>query len=230
MEPRVNAMPDPTLPPQESAEPSAVLDEPAPSDAPSPAPSPAPSYLLVETIVRDDRWQLMPDFIKGVPALLEIVYQQACSDRHIAQAPIQTITQAATQTITQALAEFSVVFTGDAELHTLNRDFRGKDKPTNVLAFASYDCVEVQAALDQAAAGGPPVLLGDIFIAYDVCCGEAAAWQKSIEDHCSHLVVHGLLHLLGFDHQDPQEAAQMEGLEKQILAQVGIKDPYEGEN
>ena len=110
--------------------------------------------------------------------------------------------------------EVTIVLTDDAEMRTLNRTWRGKDKPTNVLSFP---------ASDGPVAPGP---LGDIVIAYETARGEASETGLALADHVSHLVIHGVLHLFGFDHMDEDEAERMEDLERKALASLGIADPY----
>ena len=117
-------------------------------------------------------------------------------------------------------AEIAVMLTDDAGIQTLNRNWRGIDKPTNVLSFP---------ALQPKAAPRPddaPRMLGDIAIAYETMRREADEEEKPFHHHLSHLAVHGFLHLIGFDHENDQEAEQMETLEQEILAQLGIPDPY----
>jgi probable rRNA maturation factor len=119
-------------------------------------------------------------------------------------------------------AELSVMLTDDAGIRTLNSNWRGIDKPTNVLSFP---------ALQPAGAGGPedaPRMLGDIAIAYETTRREADDEQKSFDHHLSHLAVHGFLHLIGYEHEKDDEAEAMETLEQEILAQLGIPDPYAG--
>lgn len=117
--------------------------------------------------------------------------------------------------------EISVVLADDATVRGLNRDWRGKDAPTNVLSFAALDDEDAPLA------PGAPVLLGDIVLAFETCRAEADAQGKTLADHLSHLVVHGTLHLLGYDHEDGEdEAEDMERLETAILAGFGIADPY----
>ena len=117
----------------------------------------------------------------------------------------------------------SVVFTSDAEVHTLNREWRARDKPTNVLSFPMLDRVE----LENLGPDGPPVMLGDIALAHETCAREAAQKGVTLEAHATHLIVHGLLHLAGHDHVDSDEQAEgMEALETAILAKLGIADPY----
>lgn len=104
---------------------------------------------------------------------------------------------------------FTILLAGDRKLRALNGDFRGKDKPTNVLSFP---------------AGGD--YAGDIAIAYGVTRREAKDAGKDFADHASHLVVHGVLHLAGYDHERPKDAKLMEPLEVKILKRLGIADPY----
>ena len=117
----------------------------------------------------------------------------------------------------------SLLFTSDAEVHTLNREWRMRDKPTNVLSFPMLEREELASL----GADGPPVMLGDIALAYETCAREAADKGVSLEAHATHLIVHGLLHLAGHDHvESDTQAEQMEALETAILAKLGIADPY----
>ncbi|MDK9695888.1 MAG: rRNA maturation RNase YbeY [Siculibacillus sp.] len=113
-------------------------------------------------------------------------------------------------------AELSLVLTDDARIRVLNRDWRGFDKPTNVLSFPAAD----------ADAEDPGPLLGDVIVAHETMAREAEEEGRSLDDHVAHLLVHGLLHLFGFDHEDEAEAEEMEALETEILARLGIADPY----
>ncbi|CDO37304.1 rRNA maturation RNase YbeY [Novosphingobium sp. KN65.2] len=118
----------------------------------------------------------------------------------------------------------SILFTSDAEVHVLNREWREKDKPTNVLSFPMLERDQV---LDLTAEG-PPEMLGDIALAFETCAREAAEKGVSVADHATHLVVHGLLHLAGHDHEiSDADAEAMEALETKALAQLGIADPYD---
>ena len=121
--------------------------------------------------------------------------------------------------------EISIRLAGDSEVHALNSEWRGKDKPTNVLSFPMAEADDLAAA----AAPGPELMLGDIILARGVCAAEAAEKAIPIEDHAAHLMVHGTLHLLGYDHMDEGAAADMEAREVRALARMGISDPYEGE-
>jgi probable rRNA maturation factor len=115
-------------------------------------------------------------------------------------------------------SEVSVKLTSDAEVRALNAVWRGKDKATNVLSFPMAEEGELESAQ----------LLGDIVLAYGVCAAEAEAKAIGVEAHAAHLVVHGTLHLLGYDHETSDEdAEEMEEAERQALASLGIADPYE---
>lgn len=114
-------------------------------------------------------------------------------------------------------SELSLVFTNDADIREINAKWRHIDKPTNVLSFPAFALQPGQE---------PGEILGDIVIARETVEREAAEENKSFDDHLSHLVVHGLLHLMGYDHQNDDEAEQMEALERKILASLGISDPY----
>ena len=117
----------------------------------------------------------------------------------------------------------SLLFTGDAEVHALNREWRGKDKPTNVLSFPMLERGELLALNSE----GPPELLGDIAIAHATCVREAAEKGIPLEHHAAHLIVHGLLHLAGHDHETcAADAEAMEALEIKALAHMGIGNPY----
>lgn len=107
-----------------------------------------------------------------------------------------------------------ILLTDDASVQQLNRDFRGKDYATNVLSFPAPE--------------NPEGHLGDIALGYGVCAREAAEQGKPLAHHLQHLVAHGVLHLVGYDHENDAEAEQMEGLERVVLAGLGVPDPYEG--
>lgn len=120
----------------------------------------------------------------------------------------------------------SLVFADDDELHALNHEWRGKDKPTNVLSFPMLERDDLLAL----APDGPPELLGDIALSLETCVREAQEKGIALEHHAAHLVIHGLLHLAGHDHEtSPEDAAAMEALEIKALALMGIGDPY-GDN
>jgi probable rRNA maturation factor len=118
----------------------------------------------------------------------------------------------------------SLVMADDEEVHALNKQWRAKDKPTNVLSFPMLSREEVLVA---AANQNAPGMLGDMILAHGVCVREAAEKGVSVETHATHLVVHGLLHLAGYDHElGDAEAEEMENLERKSLALMGIADPY----
>lgn len=134
---------------------------------------------------------------------------------------------AATSALAPELANprlcISILFTSDDEVHALNREWREKDKPTNVLSFPMLEREELLDLSEQ----GPPEMLGDIALAHETCAREAAEKGVPLADHATHLIVHGLLHLAGYDHEiSEQEAIEMENLETMALAQLGIADPY----
>lgn len=123
-------------------------------------------------------------------------------------------------------AEIYVELVSDEQSQSLNRDYRGKDYPTNVLSFPGTEPDDLDAAYKFADRGGPPVPLGDVIIAAEVVRREAAEQKKPIHHHFTHLIVHGVLHLLGYDHMEDNEAEAMEALERHILTGLDIPDPY----
>ncbi|NDR59508.1 rRNA maturation RNase YbeY [Aliiruegeria sabulilitoris] len=129
-----------------------------------------------------------------------------------------------------AAAEVAVLATDDARITLLNADFRAKEAATNVLSWPSEDLSADtpggQPLLPEADFPGEPAFLGDIALAWETCSREAVAAGKPVEAHVCHLVVHGLLHLLGYDHISEEDAALMEGIEVEILGKLGLPDPY----
>ena len=119
--------------------------------------------------------------------------------------------------------EVSILLSDDATVRVLNRGYRGIDRPTNVLSFALQDEPGPTPADDQ------PVVLGDVVLAFETCRREAEAEHRPLADHLAHLVVHGVLHLTGFDHRDGADAERMEDMERAVLAGLGIPDPYAAE-
>ena len=168
---------------------------------------PMPPFVLPisEVLVVADCWQTEPD--------AEAVIQRAI-------ATAAEIVNAGPGDTDFGEAELAVMLTDDSGIRTLNLNWRGIDKPTNVLSFP---------ALQPTGPAGPedaPRMLGDIAIAYQTTRSEADDEQKPFDHHLSHLAVHGFLHLIGYDHEKDDDAEAMENLETEILAQLGIPDPY----
>src|ERR1700680_4344993 len=158
----------------------------------------------------------------AVPITQVLVVAECWQTEPDAEAVIQRAVAAAAEMVEADVgeAELAVMLTDDAGIRTLNLNWRGIDKPTNVLSFP---------ALPPTGAGGPddaPRMLGDIAIAYETTRKEADDEQKPFDHHLSHLAVHGFPHLMGYDHEKEEDAEAMETLERGILAQLGIPDPY----
>ena len=132
-----------------------------------------------------------------------------------AETAIQNALHAVSEDFQSLKAEYSVLLTDDAHMRVLNRNWRKMDKPTNVLSFPAPE--EAKSAQG---------LLGDIVLSYETVIREAAGENKQPLHHITHLTIHGALHLLGLDHQDDTEAETMESREREILARLGIPDPY----
>ena len=164
---------------------------------------------LVDTVIEDARWEGV-----GLPAI---------SERAGA---------AVMAALGLPAAGFALCVMGcdDARIAELNGEFRAKGKPTNVLSFPAWnrtaDAPGLVPELPEAGDADDPEELGDIAISYDTCAREAAEQGKAVPNHVTHLVVHGILHLLGYDHIEDADAALMEGLEARILASLGVDDPY----
>lgn len=164
---------------------------------------------LVDCVIEDDRWQefgLEPLAIRAVTATLNAL-----------DLPLDEYT-------------LCVMGCDDSRIATLNAEFRGKPKPTNVLSWPAEDLAPEDEGDEPylPGEGNPedPDSLGDIALAYETCAREAAEAEKPMADHVTHLVIHGLLHCLGYDHVRDGDAERMEGLEVQILASLGLPDPY----
>jgi probable rRNA maturation factor len=155
---------------------------------------------LTEVLVVADCWQTEPD-------AEAVIHRAINAAAEIADADVGE-------------AELAVMLTDDSGIRTLNSNWRGIDKPTNVLSFP---------ALQPTGTGAPsdvPRMLGDIAIAYETTRKEADDEQKPFEHHLSHLAIHGFLHLIGYDHEKDADADAMESLEQEILSHLGIPDPY----
>jgi probable rRNA maturation factor len=166
--------------------------------------------------VEDNSWR---DFLPNLEACTKEVIEATLSalQEEFGASPIAGETQ--------PVVEISLVLTGDKEIRELNRDYREKDRPTNVLSFP--DTLIDEEALEEAVLTKEPLMLGDIIMASDTIREEADVQHKSIADHFRHLLVHGVLHLAGHDHIDENEAQIMEQLEIDILRGLGIPNPYE---
>ncbi|MDP9127859.1 MAG: rRNA maturation RNase YbeY [Pseudomonadota bacterium] len=116
----------------------------------------------------------------------------------------------------------TLLLTGNAAIQRLNRDFRGLDKPTNILSFPQYE----PAQLPKKSKAPEPVFIGDLAMAYQYMVGEAKKDNKILIDHIVHLFIHGILHLFGYHHASASAAARMEGLEKKVMAELGLPNPY----
>jgi probable rRNA maturation factor len=158
------------------------------------------THPITEVLVVADCWQDEPDadavILRAIAAAADAV------DADVAE------------------AEIAVMLTDDSGIRTLNSNWRGIDKPTNVLSFPALQPLAAPKP------GDAPRMLGDIAIAYETMRREADAEQKPFDHHLSHLAVHGFLHLIGYDHESDADAETMESKETEILAQLGIPDPY----
>lgn len=151
--------------------------------------------LAIEIAVEDPRWQELGDLEAFAAQSLEAAL------RELEEQP-------------GGGAEVSLLFCDDARMRALNRDFRGKDQPTNVLSFPGPDLPE------------PAPVLGDIALGYETIVREAGEQGKSFADHARHMIVHGFLHLLGYDHQTEADASEMEATEIRVLQRLGVANPY----
>lgn len=152
-------------------------------------------------------------------------------DQRWSRIGLETMAQTAAEAVfahleLQGAFEISLLACNDVRIAELNADFRGKPKATNVLSWPSEERAP-EVAGDMPDLEGLDEELGDIAIAYETCAREAEEAGKTMADHCTHLLVHGTLHLLGFDHETDEDAALMEGHETDILAKLGIADPYQ---
>ena len=153
---------------------------------------------MIEVILEDDRWEAL-----GLEALC---------------APAAQAALAITGRVPTGF-EIALMGCDDARIAALNKDFRGKEAATNVLSWPASETPPMQG-------GTPEIELGDIAIAYETCHREAEEKGISVQDHVTHLVIHGILHLLGYDHILDAEAEEMEALEIKALAKLGISNPY----
>jgi probable rRNA maturation factor len=162
--------------------------------------------MSVDVIIEDDRWQAA-----GLEPLAEAAAAAALA--HLGLEPEEW--------------EVSLLACDDARIATLNAEFRGNPTPTNVLSWPSEErASDAPGTRPDLPLPGPDPELGDIAIAYDTCLREAEDGGKPLADHVTHLIVHAVLHLLGYDHENDPDAALMEGLETEILGKMGLPDPY----
>lgn len=165
---------------------------------------------LVDTLIEDTRWQAI-----GIEDIAEAVAQAVMVDQGLPAAGF----------------EISLLACDDRRIAALNEDFRGKPVPTNVLSWPTeVRGADREGARPTAPRPGPegmPTELGDIAIAWETCAHEAEAQGKAMQDHVTHLLVHGLLHLLGYDHIRDADAELMEATEVRVLAKLGLDDPYD---
>jgi probable rRNA maturation factor len=163
--------------------------------------------LDLQISVEDDRW---PD---------EEQLTTLCA--RVLGAAAQVLAADEKQPFPKQPCEVSLVFTDDAAIREINAEWRGKDKATNVLSFPAFPVTPGKM---------PGPMLGDIVIARETLEREAEDLEKPFEDHLTHLMVHGFLHLFGYDHIEKDEAEKMEALETRILAGLGLSDPYAGQD
>jgi len=160
---------------------------------------------------------------------LDIAVSVPCSAWRTAVAEVEEVVRRAAGAAFEAdpprlgHAEASLVLADDAFVQRLNREYRGRDEPTNVLSFAN---LEGAGGGGGARRGGAPLALGDVVLAYETAAAEAVRENKTLADHLSHLVVHGMLHLLGYGHETDAEAEPMERLEIQVWARLDVASPY----
>jgi probable rRNA maturation factor len=155
---------------------------------------------ITEVLVVADCWQNEPDVEAVIERAIAVAAEMVDADT--------------------GEAELAVMLTDDGGIRTLNKNWRGIDKPTNVLSFPALQPTSERGSQDA------PRMLGDIAIAYETTRREADDEQKRFDHHLSHLAIHGFLHLIGYDHEKDQDAETMETLEREILAQLDIPDPY----
>jgi probable rRNA maturation factor len=164
---------------------------------------------VLEIAVINQNWEAAPDWDGSADKAV----------RHaLAKTPYSLLADA------PSAIELSIRLTSDSEVRALNRDYRGKDKPTNVLSFPMFAPDEIAGLADS---DDPEILLGDIALALETCTREAAERNIPLEAHATHLIIHGVLHLLGYDHIEEDEAQAMEAIERVVLRELGLHDPYE---
>jgi probable rRNA maturation factor len=154
---------------------------------------------------------------KNHPQIEVIVRSALWRKRPTAKTIVKKAVLAAAQAVSTRPTELAIVLSNDSAIRTLNRDWRGKNAPTNVLSFPA-------AAPGKGRSASP--YIGDIIIAYQTTAREAVAEGKPFNHHLTHLAIHGYLHLLGYDHENDRDAEKMERLERKILKRLAVPDPY----
>jgi probable rRNA maturation factor len=158
-----------------------------------------------------------------------VILDKPCWERSIAEWEA-LIEPAIFETLRQSLwaqpAEINILLTDDAKIQELNKEYRGIDKPTNVLSFPSFEPEEI-FSLKVENDSSEPMVLGDIALAYETIQKESLSQNKPFDHHLIHLAIHGVLHLLGFDHEKDEDATVMESLEVKILSSLKISNPYQ---
>ena len=165
--------------------------------------------LNIEFSIDDDRWHSLEGALQQMEKSMHLAYEQGYKNSPFTIPP-QT-----------PCVEISVVLCDDGDIQNLNRDYRGKDSPTNVLSFALMDGDNHTPMIE-----GMPYMLGDMIMAFDTMAREAHQQNKTMLSHICHLSIHGTLHLLGYDHMSEDDAHSMETLEIDLLKTLGINDPY----
>ena len=173
----------------------------------------------VHLIIEDSKWH---DLLGDIDAL-DVFASKICSSALEHVSALEALKEER-----QALS-LTAVFVDDTRIQALNREFREQDKPTNVLSFPTHASMQMllEAKPINAAQADDIYYLGDIILASETIAKEAKEQSKEIEDHVAHLLVHGVLHLLGFDHEEDVQAQEMEALEVEILRTLSIANPYE---
>lgn len=172
------------------------------------------SEIVLETAVEDARWEAaIPNVVQVAERVKSAAFDYLKMHENLdflaAEKPLK----------------INVCLSDDATVHRLNKEFRGQDRPTNVLSFANLDFENFNAENESF----DEIELGDIIVAYETMAREAAEQEVTLYAHFCHLLTHGFLHLSGYDHIEAEDAAYMENLEKEILQTLEIANPYEGE-
>ena len=176
------------------------------------------SSSVIDVATLDPLWS---ESLPACAALAERAVRQALEVARIATPPANPAARSLT-----LVEEISIVLADDETVRSLNRDYRGKDRATNVLSFPADDSSAQLTGPEAGQGSGMPRLLGDVVLARETLEREAAAQNKTLDAHFMHLVIHGVLHLLGFDHEADREAEIMERLESQAMGRLGLTDPY----